>query len=317
MYKTKSGVAAIVVGVIMIILGVFFALSFILAGNSQLIPYTGVVSSDPLDIYDLGNVLVIDKYGYIESDTELNEDYYVIAFSAENDENIYLGSLMVDETMDVYEKLDDYSDDNTLYIGDLYMDLCASADTISTLDSDIHGYYNEAMDTCSELLPGFIDSGISFTYYCEGADAFPSALESERTFSNIVIIISAIVFAAGIAVLIIGINNHAKANKMMAAMPQPNVYYDPRINQQGTYYNPQQAPPAGGSYQNPQANAGQWTNGPQNNAQSGSGQWGAPAANSQQPPASPYQNQYYTTPPTKNDPGSADAPQDGSHNNPQ
>lgn len=232
MYKSKRGIAAIVIGIIIIVFSSLVLFSYIVMGNARLLPYKGIISSDPYDIYDLGSVLVVDQYGYIESDSEWDEDYYIIAFTAENDDTIYLGSLCVDESMDIYEKLRDYAYDETMYIGDLYIDLCASANTAEVLDRDIHSFYGEAVTEYESLLPGFEDSGMSFTYYCEGAQAFPQALEAEKQTDIIVIVIFAVILAAGIALLAAGINKRIKVNKSDMFMPQQKIYYNPQFNNQ-------------------------------------------------------------------------------------
>lgn len=254
MNKAKGGVAFIVIGIILILFGAFVTFGLLISGSSELKPYTGVISSDINDVYDLGNVLVVDKYSYVESDVDIDIDYYLIAFTGENNEDIRFASLYVDEGMDIYEKLDNYSNDDTQYIGDLYIELCATADSMTTLDSDVISFYHDAMDTCSDILPGITDSGVAFTYYCEGPSAFPNALAEEKAFKNIITVIFAAVFAVGIVLLIVGINKQVKAKAYAAAMPQ-NPYYP--ANQPNVYYNPQN-PQAGAGYQ-PAPNP--WTNG--------------------------------------------------------
>lgn len=254
MSRSKGGVALIVIGIILSIFGAFVTFGFLISGTSQLKPYTGVISSNINDVYDLGNVLIVDKYSYIESDSDYNIDYYMIAFSGENEEEIQFASLYVDESMDIYEKLDKYSNDDTQYIGDLYIELCATADSVTSLDSDIVLYYRDALDTISDILPEFTDSGIAFTYYCEGPSAFPSALEQEKATSNILTAFFVVIFAVGIVLLVLGINKHIKAKVNAGYVPQ-NPYYP--ANQQNIYFDPKN-PPAGTGYQ-PEPN--QWTNG--------------------------------------------------------
>lgn len=269
MNKAKGGIAAIVIGVIISLAGALFVFAGIFSGSSHLTEYTGAISSDPYDIYDLGSVLVVDKYGYIEGGSDLDEDYYIIGFTTQGSEDMYIGSLLVDETADIYEMLDDYSEDDSMYIGDLYIDLCASADTTAELDRDIYRFYKETAEDYKDILPEFTDSGISFTYYCRGAQAFPSALKEEKSFNGIMTAICAVFLAAGIAVFAAGVSKTLKANKA-AQTAQPGVYYNPQINTQGNYYpqtgpvqyggpnnvpqqNYQYAPPPGSQNSSPQA----------------------------------------------------------------
>ncbi len=312
MKKSHSGIFLIVLGVILIIAGSFSSLLFILgASTPELIPFSGVISKDSYDVYNIGNVLVIDKYAFYEDGYQYDEDYYIIGFTDGESDKVYLASLTVDESMDIYEKLDRYADDDTAYIGDLYIELCATADTVSALDGDIYSYYNDEVDVYGEMLPGTEDSGISFTYYCEGAAAFPQASQSSQKTDTGVIIFGIAVFAIGIAVLTVGIikTKNAKKQNQFYMQNQPSAYYYPPNQQPGTWQNqppnPNQwtngaanyPPQADGNAQYQQQNANEWTNGAPRGADN--------------PP-----NPYYS-PPAQDRPGNVNTPENGTPNDEQ
>ncbi|GEM_PF-1093652 len=288
MVKTNKGIPAVITGSIMAVIGGFLALVMIVVGSSGLTEFTGTISGDPSDVYDLGNVLVVDQYGYIEGDS-LDEDYYLIAFTHNGTDDIYFASLYVNESMDVFERLDDYAYDDSMLIGDLYLQVCASAEMLSDIDSDMRGFYYDALDVYGEMMPGYIDSGISFSFYCEGASAFPSALKEEQSTNNVLTVIFAAVFAIGIVLIITGAVSHSKAKTALEALQQQGgAYYNP----QGTYYYPQ---PGADPYQQ----QGTWSNG----------------ANQTQP--NPAQQGNYYAPPGQQAPQQPQGTESGAYYRPQ
>lgn len=225
----------------------------LMAPESRLVTSNENIPYSSSNVYDMGEVLVIDKYSYIEYSRGLDENYYLIAYYVEEDDNAHLASLKVTEGTDIFEKLDEYANDDTSYIGDLFINLCAKATPVSELDSDIINYYNEAVDMCGNYFTGTVDSEIAFTFYCESAEDFPAALKSEERSKTVVAVIGSVAVVLGVVVLVTGILKKKKENAAQAASQQQDPYYYPP-NQPNVYYNPQ----AGTGYQ-PTPN--QWTNG--------------------------------------------------------
>lgn len=303
MRKTKSGTATIIMGVALVIIGIFMIVFALVSPESRLVAGDENVPYASNNVYDMGQVLVIDKYGYIESARNGYEDYYLIAYYTEDDDIAHLASLKVTEDKNIFNKLDSYAQDDKAYIGDLYINLCAKAAPLDSIDPEMLGYYNDAVDTYSEYLSGVENSQTALTFYCEGAEAFPSALESEGHGKTAVKVIGAVIILLGIILLPIGIDKKKKENALEAQMAQQGVYYAP-VNQPNVYYNPQPGANqwnSGAPYQQPQNGANQWNN-------------QAPQVNSQ--PSNTNTNQYYT-PPTESNASRTTAPDNSAQNNQQ
>lgn len=320
MRRTRGATASITVGIVVIIIGIIMVITSLIAPESRLVTPNENIPYSSSNVYDMGEVLVIDKYGSVEYSRGLDENYYLIAYYVEEDDNAHLASLQVTEGTEIFEKLDEYVNDDTLYIGDFFIELCAKAAPVSELDSDIISYYNEAVDMCGNYFTGTVDSEISLTFYCENAEDFPSALRSEERSKTVVTVIGSIAAILGVICLVTGIIKKKKENAAKAVLQQQNPYYYPP-NQPNVYYNPQ-------SNQQPVQN--QWTNGAPsqpsqpytgNNTPNQQPQAGGTTPFQQQDGESPdnannTQNQYYQ-PPTKNDSDNINAPENGAANNEQ
>ena len=327
MNKTKSdlysfsAITGIITGVILAILGIILITFMSLMPKPNLVTAGQEAPSSGNNVYDMGQVLVIDKYGYVEYTSSVNEDYYLIAYYTE-DGTAHLASLMVSEDKSIFAKMNDYVEDDTAYVGDFYINLCAKAEPLNSIDPELVQYYNDAIATYSDYLTGIEDSHVALSFYCEGAEAFPAALEEHNSQMSTVKIIGGVIIAVGIIAIVISIFRLNKAKKLKAQMAQQGVYFNP-ANQPNVYYNPQMgANPWNNSvpYQQPQNGANQWNNNspyqqPQNGVnqwnnnppyqqpQNGADQWGG-SVQYQQPqvniqPDSANTNQYYT-PPTEN-----------------
>lgn len=252
MRRTRGAIASIALGIVVIIIGIIMVIMSLMAPKSRLVTANENIPHSSSNVYDMGEVLVIDKYSSIEYSRGMDENYYLIAYYVEEDDNAHLASLEVTEGTDIFDKLDEYANDDTSYIGDLFIDLCAKATPVSELDSDIMKYYNEAVDMCGNYFTGTVDSETAFTFYCEGAEDFPAALKSEERSKTVVAVIGAVVAVLGVVVLIAGIQKKKKENAAKAAFQQQDPYYYPP-NQPN--YNPQY------DQQNQQPIQNQWTNG--------------------------------------------------------
>lgn len=317
MNKTKSdlysfsAITGMIAGVLLTIVGIIL-LTFV-----SLIPKTNLVTAgqetpnSTNNVYDMGQVLVIDKYGYIEDSSSVNEDYYLIAYYTE-DGKAHLASLMVSEDKSIFEKMNGYVEDDTAFIGDFYINLCAKARPLNSIGPEMVQYYNEAIAYYSEYLEDCEDSHVALTFYCEGAEAFPATVEEHNSQMSTVKIISAVIIALGIISIIISIFKLKKAKALKAQMAQQGVYYNP-VNQPNVYYNPQAGVNqwnGGAPYQQPQNNANPWNGGvPYQQPQNNYNQWNnqTPQANNQ--PDNGGTNQYYTPPAKPNESHTEDTAQ--------
>ena len=327
MNKTKSdlysfsAITGIITGVILAILGIFLITFMSLLPKPSLVTGGQEAPSSANNVYDIGQVLVVDKYGYVENTSSVNEDYYLIIYYTE-DGTPHLASLMVSDDKSIFARMNNYVEDDTAYVGDFYINLCAKAEPLTSIEPELVQYYNDAIDIYSDYLEGIEDSHVSFSFYCEGAEAFPAALEEYDSQMSTIRIISVVIIAVGIIALVISIFKLNKAKKLKAQMAQQGVYYNP-VNQPNVYYNPQMGANPwnnGTPYQQPQNGADQWNNAPYQQPQNGADQWNnnapyqQPQVNMQ--PENINTNQYYT--PTENKTTHSTAvPDDAAQNNQQ
>lgn len=318
MRKSRSGAATIFIGICMVIIGAAAILFALITPESELVTNSQDITYSSNEVYDMGQVLVIDKYGYIENTKDPDEDYYLVAYYTQ-DGAPHLASLRVTEDEDIFNKLDSYAEDDTAYIGDLYINLCAKAEPMSSIEPELIGYYNDALDLYAEYLTGIDDSQVSLVFYCEGAEAFPAALEEENTSHIFVVAAGAVIAVLGIILFITGINKKKKEKIMQAQMAQQGAYYN-TVNQPDVYYNPQAGANQwnnGTPYQQPQNGANQWNNSAQyQQPQNGYNQWSNQTAQVNSQPDATNTNQYYT-PPTENNTSQTNAPEDSAQNNQQ
>ena len=269
MHKRNGHISLKVLGAILLVIGIFTTVFSVISPDSKLVTDIDNTPYSSENVYDMGKVLVIDKYGYIDYSRDADEDYYLIAYYLDGDDYAHLASLKVTEDKNIFDTLDDYSEDSNSYIGDLYIDLCAKMEPISSIDQEMSGYYDDAVAMCQQYFSGTVDSETAFTFYCEGAEAFPSELREEKSWKTAVSVFGVVITVVGVVLIISGISKQKKERAAAEAMQQ-NAYYNP--NQANVYYNPQSqyAPTA------PPNNM--WTNGAQNSGNTGAGEWtnGAP-----------------------------------------
>lgn len=150
MNKTKSdlysfsAITGIITGVILAILGIILITFMSLVPKPNLVTAGQEAPSSGNNVYDMGQVLVIDKYGYVEDASSVNEDYYLIAYYTE-DGTAHLASLMVSEDKSIFARMNDYAEDDTAYVGDFYINLCAKAEPLNSIDPELVQYYNDAI----------------------------------------------------------------------------------------------------------------------------------------------------------------------------
>lgn len=304
MRKTRGAVSSILLGILFIIAGIFAVIFPIVSPDSKLVPANSDAAASSSSVYDFGQVLVLDKYGYIENSRGADEDYYLVAYFNDEDDYAYLASLKVTDDTDIYDKLDEYSNDDTAYIGDLYINLCAKSDSIASIEPEMAGYYNDAIELYGQYYTGTVDTRTALSFYCEGAEAFGPALEAENRSKTLVSVIGAVIAALGILFLATGIVRKKKEKKIQAAMPQQDVYYTPQSSQD-VYYDPQASGPG---------STGQWTNGEQDQTpQSPSEQPSSSSAADRDNLSNSYQDPYCTSP-ADNDSDHTETPENGGHN---
>lgn len=316
-YYSFTGIAGIIAGAAILIIGILLLIVTFIIPEPQLVTAGQEIPHSSRNVYDMGQVLVIDQYGFVRNSDDYNEDYYLIAYYTE-DETPHLASLKVtEEDENLYNKLNSYASDDNAYIGDLYINVCAKAEPLSNIDPELVGYYKDCINLYSDYFAGVDDSQVSLDFYCEGAEAFPAALEEHNSIMLTVRIITGAVIAIGVISIVISIVKLNKAKALKAQMAQQGFYYPP-VNQPGVYYNPQAGANQwnnGVPYQQPQNGNVQWNNGaPYQQPQDGTNQWsnGAPY----QQPANADTNQYYT-PPTENNSSQINASDDPTQNNQQ
>lgn len=102
-------------------------------------------------VYKFDNVLIIDEYATYSESYGIKDDmaYYLVAFVDKYDE-VYLASLEVDTGLDIFDKIEAYINDDSQYIGDFSIPICAATDAKS--DSDLSSYYREAVEKYTEIL---------------------------------------------------------------------------------------------------------------------------------------------------------------------
>ena len=235
MNRSKGATACIAIGTIFVILGLlisFFSLA--LTPAAAPVPYTSDtrISDETYGtVYDFGQVLVIDQYGYIEYDGFSDEHYYIIGISLDSSDTVYLASLRVDEDTAVFDKLKDYAYDENAYVGDMYLKLCATAEPINDIDPDMKRYYYESLDTYKSYFTDTTDLEIGLTFYCEGTAAYSSTAIAGSAAYIVVAFAGIAMSAAGIICLIIGIVKKVRAKTPQYVMPGNGYYYNPQQNQ--------------------------------------------------------------------------------------
>lgn len=269
MNRSKGATACIAIGTIFVILGLlisFFSLA--LTPAAAPVPYTSDtrISDETYGtVYDFGQVLVIDQYGYIEYDGFSDEHYYIIGISLDSSDTVYLASLRVDEDTAIFDKLKDYAYDENAYVGDMYLKLCATAEPINDIDPDMKRYYYESLDTYKSYFTDTTDLEIGLTFYCEGTAAYSSTAIAGSAAYIVVAFAGIAMSAAGIICLIIGIVKKVRAKTPQYVMPGNGYYYNPQQNQWNNgmpVNNPQNQWNNGAPINNPQ---NQWNNSAPNN----------------------------------------------------
>lgn len=244
MNKNKNSSKLLALGIILTVVGLLLSIPFGFYPSSKLLDgATTDVDTQSVDVYYFDEMLVIGKYGYYTYDGwSLDEDYYIVSFYSEKDDASYIASLKIDESADrLYNKLNDYINDDTMYVGDCYIDVCVTADSLSTLDSDIYQYYKEAEELCVADYKYMKQTDIAFTYYCDSPNDFVKETQIEMQ------VVKYIAFFF-IGIMIIGISLIGEGNRKkklqktaMSYMWVNGAYHSPDVKQDfNTYYTPSQ-----------------------------------------------------------------------------
>lgn len=257
MTRSRNWKSLLIIGIVILLCGVVPSTAFSLYTEPTLIPYGEENTSDSDNcVYEMRDIMVIDKYGtttYDNGDPE--EDYYIVAYYVDDSDNAQLASFMIDSSDgELFNEMNDYIDDDTAYIGDYFINACVTVSSQSDLDSDIQSYYHEAEDYYVENFDQVDKTDIHFEYYCDSADDFPAAAELEKKVVKIASIFSYVITAFGIVCIIVAIQRRKIEKAAMANMPpQPPVYYVP--NQQLNNQQPNNQQPNQDTYYTPPQNS--------------------------------------------------------------
>ena len=240
------------IGLILIICGIVLIVFGISTPKPQLFTqadvYGGEISSN--DVYEFNDVLVIDCYATTTYTKPTNPDeaYYAVAFFEDDSETAYLASLCVDESSkEMYSYLENYYNNDELEIGDCYINMCVSK---MSLDTETDGYYDDAVQYCTENFENVEDSGLKLNFEFENADEFPDYVKSEKTNKIFMFAIAAFMIVCGIFLTVSGF----KKPKEQEPMPEadPSVYAPQAQNAANTdanvYYQPTPDVDANGYY---------------------------------------------------------------------
>lgn len=244
MNKNKYSSKLLALGIILTVVGLVLSMPFVFYTPSKLLDgATTDVDTLSVDVYHFDEMLVIDKYSYYTYDGwSYDEDYYIVSFYSEKDDTSYLASLKIDESAGrLYNKMNDYINDDTMYVGDCYIDVCVTVDSLSTLDSDIYQYYKEAEEQYAADYKYMKQTDIALTYYCNSPDDFATETQSEMLMARYFAFFFLGIFIIGIS--LIGEENRKKKiqKTAVAHMWANGAYHTPDIRQDfNNYYTPSQ-----------------------------------------------------------------------------
>lgn len=252
--KNKSGSAGVLaLGILLTVFGFLFSVIFAFNIPPNLLTAEDKdIDTQSLDAYYIEKMLVISKYGSNTYDGwSYDEDYYIVSFYSEKDDASYLASLKVDESAtNLYNKLNDYYNDDSKTVGDCYIDVCVTAYSLDTLDSDIYEYYKEAEEACVADYKFMNKTDISLEYYCNTPSDYLSQAKSDMEINDFCLSFTSSLYIIGISLIV---EEKRKKNIQKAFynfMGLTGTYYTPGTQQnQKNYYTPPQNS-EGNSYNN-------------------------------------------------------------------
>lgn len=151
--------------------------------------------------YDLGEVIVLDSYAYASTNDDISTNYYAVLFSGANDEP-YLISLAVSTEDDIYQELWDFANDDTLFMGDISVDVCGIAQEFDSEDDTLQGFYQEFQDSLYNEGIEVTAIPLELIYKGQDAAAFRENTNGDWTTA---IVTTVIVEVVGLIFLILGI----------------------------------------------------------------------------------------------------------------